>query len=388
MKKRILAVCLIATLILASLGGLTAFAQVSLEECDRCFQTTMNALLDDSDVEGNKINAVRKPVYDITLETLGYVYEYEVANGEGYAIIICDNGEYVAQEVFPDSVSPYKDVEDLCVYVNNMTYLASRDGELYDINTGAVIGEELKEQLTEIAIYYENDGSIVTGKETVEVYYTSKSVDGYETCHRPPQFYYPGLAGGCAAVAGANLIGYYDRFYEDLIPNHSAGLAYLDYFYYNLTDSKVLAAIDELYSNMNGNSNGITEANFKSGLTKYCNNKGLSVDYTSVMSWGKLSYNSVKTSLKANKPIVLFLSTYNTCYIYYGDSYESLSYSFYSGNHVMVGFAYRDVTYNTSSGAQNTRFIYVSTGLSDPDNAYFNIDYNTNINSAYGVNIH
>ena len=50
-------------LILSAAGGITAFADVSLEECDRCFQTTVNGFLEQDDVDGNRIRAERKPVY-------------------------------------------------------------------------------------------------------------------------------------------------------------------------------------------------------------------------------------------------------------------------------------------------------------------------------------
>ena len=107
MKKKIVAFCIAVALIISAFGGMAAFAEVSLEECDKCFQTTVNGFLENDDVEGNKINAVRRPVYDINLQNLGYVYEFEIIGGSGYAIIICDNGNYIAQEFVPDGENPY-----------------------------------------------------------------------------------------------------------------------------------------------------------------------------------------------------------------------------------------------------------------------------------------
>ena len=90
MKKKLLALCMTFALILSVAGGITAFAEVSLEECDRCFQTTVNGFLEQDNVDGNRIRAERKPVYDIALRQLGYLYEFEIVTGNGYAVIICD----------------------------------------------------------------------------------------------------------------------------------------------------------------------------------------------------------------------------------------------------------------------------------------------------------
>ncbi|MDE7439874.1 MAG: hypothetical protein K2N23_05155, partial [Clostridia bacterium] len=190
-------------------------------------------------------------------------------------------------------------------------------------------------------------------------------------------------------VAGGNIVGYFDRYYEDLIPNHEAGKVVSGYYLYNFGDTYVTQAINSLYNDMGGDGNGITEAKFKSGLQKYCSRKGLSCDFTSLKSGGKLSYDSVKSSMKSGKPVALLLNTYNVCDLGFGTQKDYLDYMLFNSNHVMVGFGYRDTTYTLLNGSKsNYRFIYVSTGFGDPSDGYFNMDYNTNIVSAYGVNIH
>lgn len=392
MKKKILALLIISIMMISSLGSLSAFAFVSLEECDKCFQTTMNALLSRDDVEGNSITAVRKPVYDLFLQHLGYVYEFELAEGEGYAIIICDEGNYVAQEVMPHSQSPYKEVgkQEQCVFVNSMSYYKAVDGLICDISSGEQISPEAFDFLKENAVFYKNDNPQDPEYVTVNINYSSiESKDLYAMAFRTPVFCGTGLTGGCAAVAGGNLIGYFDRYYEELIPNHAAGKYISEYYSYNLADTYVYQAIDTLYADMNGTESGINESNFKNGLKTYCARKGLTCDFNSLMSWGKLDYGSVKSSMKNNKPVALLLNTYNTCNIHILNNYDYIDYTKYFGNHVMVGFGYRDITYNMPNGNKdNYRFIYVATGFGDPSDAYFNIDYSTNIVSAYGVNIH
>ena len=291
---------------------MSAVAFVSLEECDKCFQATMNALLDRDDVAGNSITAVRKPVYDLFLLHMGYVYEFELAEGEGYAIIICDEGNYVAHEVMPHSQSPYAEVgeEELCVFVNSMSYYKAVDGKICDITDGEEISAEAFDFLKENAVFYKNEQLKDPEYVTVEIHYSTYDIDTYGMAFATPMFSGSGLTGGCAAVAGGNLIGYFDRYYEDLIPNHSAGHEIDGHYVYNLVDSAVYSAIDQLYADMKGTANGISEANFKSGINKYCSRLGYTCELNSIMSSGKLNYMSVMSNMKANKPVVMFLSKF------------------------------------------------------------------------------
>ena len=315
MKKKIIAILIMVSMLISLIGGISAYAMVSVEECDKCFISTMNTLLDREDVAGESISATRKPVYDIKLEQLGYVYEYEVAEQEGYAIIICDDGAYVAIEVFTDSVSPYSQVPEAeqNVFVNTMSYYKAVEGEIRIIETDETISAEAYAVLEENAILYKNSGLEDAEYVDIVIEYTGEPVEDYhKMSYKTPEYGNVGLTGGCAAVAGGNLIGYFDRYYEDLIPNHAAGEMKLGYYFYSYADDFVLEAIDTLYVDMNGDGSGITEANFKSGLQKYCSRKGLSCSFTSLKSWGKLNYDSVKSSMKDGKPVALLLNTYNT----------------------------------------------------------------------------
>lgn len=392
MKKKIVAFCMLIALILGTVGGVSAFAEVSLEECDKCFQTTVNAFLQQEDVEGNKIKALRKPVYDIGLQNLGYVYEFELAEGKGYAIIICDDGNYIAQEFVPHTQSPYTQVgeEEMCVYINAKTYLKHNGTAFCYIETSEEVSAEVLEIFAENAVLYKQDSYPVQEKRTVTVNYTSYNSDNKYLSKRIPAFSNAiGLVGACAAVAGTNILGFYDRYYEDLIPNHTAGILAYGNYLYNLADSYVDDAMRVLYADMKGDGSGITETNFKSGLQTYCARKNLSCNFTSIMSSGTLNYNSVKQSIEENKPVALLLSTYTVCDVEGYSGYDRHIYNMFYGDHVMVGFGYCDIDYYHSDGSSsNYKFIYVAAGLGDPDDGFFNINYCTNINSAYKVYIH
>ncbi|MDE7087129.1 MAG: hypothetical protein K2O67_02945 [Clostridia bacterium] len=392
MKKKILTLCLTVLLSFGAIGGsISAFADVSLEACDLCFQQTVNAILEEDEVNGNSIVTQRKPLYDLKLNNLGYVYSFETSLGAGYAVVICDNGNYIAQEFVKESVSPYAEVsdEELCVYAYTMTYFKSVDGQICDIKTSAPLSEEVLNSLSEIAVFYQGDADTDYVKKTVTVYYTARAYDNKSLCWGVPKYVNVGWTSGCAAVAGGNLIGYYDRFYEDLIPNHKAGMSNGELFIYYSADEYVNSTISTLYADMNGSADGITEADFKSGMKKYCSRKGLSCDFTSLKSGSSLNYNSVKDCINGGYPLVLFLNTYTVCDIFEQETFGEIFYEIHSGNHVMPGFGYTDITYTLNDGSKSEyKFINVSTGWSNPITAYFNIEYCTNIVSAYKVNIH
>lgn len=394
MKKKFAVLFLMLALVISALGGTVAFAQVSLEECDKCFQATISGLVDGEDVDGGKIAAERKPVYDIDLQQLGYVYEFEISSGSGYAIIICDDGNYVAQEMVTKTPSPYVDVADgeLCVYVNSLTYLKYFGGAFYDIATLEEISSENVALLRENAIIYKASEGLDYESVSVTINYQSRTSDAKSLSKRIPHYTSPGgLESACAAVAGCNLIGFYDRYYEQLIPNHIAGYEAYGYYLYNLADTYVYDCIRDLYAKMDGSAAGITENNFKKGMQNYCAEKGLTCDFNQLVSSGKLNYDAVKQSIAENKPIVLMLSTYNICSIsgYSSNKYDRYDYQLSQGNHMMAGFGYYQIYYTLSNGTKQTNtFIEVATGFARKSEAYFNINYSTNINSAYKVYIH
>ena len=140
---------------------------------------------------------------------------------------------------------------------------------------------------------------------------------------------------------------------------------------------------------MNGTADGISETNFKKGMQKYCEDKGFNCIFTPITSSGKLNFSSVKQSINENKPIALLVSTYTIADIINYDGYDYYGYDFYYGNHIMAGFGYYGLDYTLTDGSSlRSEFVYVASGYSKPVDAFFNINYSTNINSAYKVYIY
>ena len=389
MKKRFLAAGLAVALSVATVPvTISANAEVKEEECDRLFAATVNSLIDESDVENGKISALRKPLYDISVEPLGYVYEFSLKNSDGYAIIVSTDGKYVAQEIMPDAVSPYSESEGQCIYVGNLTYLQYTDGVYTDAESGTVIPEEVVEHLAEDALY--GDGGAITGGTQVTINYVSKTKNDYRMAIIPPAYISSPFVSGCACIAGENIVGYFDRYCPNLIPNYEPGYEYMGYYFYSGESTKTREVLIQLYDDMGTTeSEGTTTQQFLDGMKKFSNRAGYNFSYSSCMSGGKLNYSTAMNSMLNNKPIALFLSGYNVADIGEGNNKDDFGYALYSANHVMVGFGYYEANYTYSSGQQETlQFLYVASGAIGKPNGYFNINYNTKINDAYAVSIY
>ena len=389
MKKRFFAAGIAVALCVAATPlTISASAEIKEDECDRLFAATVNSLIDESDVENGKISALRKPLYDISVEPLGYVYEFSLKDGDGYAIIVNTDGNYVAQEVMPHAVSPYAESEGTCVYVGTMTYLEYSDGVYTDAESGTVVPEEVVEYLADDALY--GDGGAITGTQVVNIYYKSKSVNENFMAYFIPHNSSSPYVSACACIAGSNIVAYYDRYCPNLIPDYEPGYEYMGYYFYYAQSTEVRNVVTSLYSDMGTTaSEGTTAAQFLSGMSKYANRAGYTFGYSSCMSGGNFNYSAAKSGIDNNRATALFLSGYNVAELGEYENRDVAGYILSAANHVMVGFGYRDVTYTYDSGAQETfNYINVASGISDRSEGYFNINYNTKINDAYSVSIY
>lgn len=389
MKKRIFAAGLAVALSFVAVPvTISASAEIKEEECDRLFAATINSLIDESDVENGKINALRKPLYDISIEPLGYVYEFSLKDSEGYAIIVNTDGNYIAQEVMPNAISPYTDSVGQCVYVGTMIYLEYSEGVYTNAESGTVVPEEVVEYLAEDALY--GDGGTISGTSRVTINYKSKSEDYYKMALTTPYNSSSPYVSACACIAGSNIVAYFDRYCPLLVPNSEPGYEYMGYYFYHSVTAETTSVVVQLYSDMGTTAeSGTTAQQFLDGMKKYSNRAGYSFSYTSCMSGNKFSYSKVQNSMKNNQPVALFLSGYNVGYFGQQDGQDSMGYILSAANHVMVGFGYREITYTYDSGEQETfNYIYVASGVDSSPQGYFNINYNTKINDAFAVSIY
>ena len=389
MKKHFFAAGLAIALSVAAIPAtIVASAEVKEDECDRLFAATVNSLIDESDVENGKISALRKPLYDISVEPLGYVYEFELKDSEGYAIIVNTDGNYVTQEVMPHVASPYAESEGKCIYVGNLTYLEYEDGVYTDAESGAVVPEEVVDYLADDALY--GDGGTVSGSVRVTIEYVNRSEDYYLMALTTPSNTSSPYVSACACIAGSNIMSYFDRYCPLLMPNTEPGYEYMGYYFYHSETSESMGVVSQLYADMGTTAeSGTTVQQFLNGMKTYSNRAGYNFSYTSCMSGGSLSYSKVQSSMKNDQPVALFLSGYNVGHISEEEGYDGIAYVLSAANHVMVGFGYWQINYTYKSGNQETfNYIYVASGVDTRSSGYFNINYNTKINDAFAVRIY
>lgn len=235
----------------------------------------------------------------------------------------------------------------------------------------------------------------LSSTETEIISYATKSYTIYTINKTYPEYYNTntGLSNTCANVAGSNVIGFYDRYYDELIPNCTVGFETARYYMYQYMPSignQIQGVINDLYVRMGTNNPvaGTTQTQYKAGLTSYVNSKNRSTSYSSVMTGSSFDLNKAITQFEAGNPITLFLSGYNFTKLNDNGSVVSLNKIIYEGNHIAVAYGYQKVEYYNSNGGliKSKTYLYVATGFSDNGMVYI-VNNNGTLNDAEAVHI-
>lgn len=384
MKKKLFVIALAVGLLAANFTVISTASALSVDKCDEVFAQALSEFMADEGYGSQTIAADKQIVYDMGLEELGVLYTFTAGGEDGYAVVVDSTEGCTLSECFFGAENPYSGMEGTKVYAGPMIYLGYEDGE-YTLGGEALSDEEVAD-IADTA--YAASGSFTTSSETV--YYTYRSYDGYVLASQYPKYTEVGLASACAPVAGGNLIGYYDRFCTNLIPDYTPGVELPNGLYmYYFAGTQVIDMIYDLYDDMGTTSIGTTYDQFISGMQTYCSRAGYTFSYSDCMSGGSLNYSYVKSEIDAGRPVALFVSQYTVSTIVQQSSSDYISNMHGTGNHVMAGFGYYDITYTlTSGGTQNSRYVAVATGLGRQSSGYFNIDRDTTINDACSINIY
>lgn len=258
----------------------------------------------------------------------------------------------------------------------------------------------MENAFAESEIYYGNDVAYSSASsvsaEIENFSYSTKQVVSNRVNASFPDYFNtnPALTNYCANVAGANIIGYYDRFYENLIPDYIPGMqrpnAYI-YYAMNVNQSLKQGVIDSLYVSMQTNypEPGTSQAQYKNGLTSYVNSKNLSISFTSVLTNSAFDFNKVKTQIDNGKPITLYLADFNFSHFSDDGSSVTISKNFYSGNHIAIAYGYEKIDYYNAAGSliYTITFLYASSGILTVNGVYI-VGANGTINHAEAVNIY
>lgn len=194
------------------------------------------------------------------------------------------------------------------------------------------------------------------------------------------------MPNACGPVAGAIVVGYYDKYYENLIPDWQS------YFpstgrYRGQNMTNVIPLIQDLYNRMETNvaGPGVSEAEFKAGLTSYVVDKGFNISYQHIWNGYSFDYSTFGQAVADNKVSALLVLESDVYELYLGDGYDNLTTTHLSGNHIMVAYGEYEVKYETDNGTVVDKYIKVATGQSSTLLALYKVG--SYIDTSYVVSI-
>lgn len=197
-----------------------------------------------------------------------------------------------------------------------------------------------------------------------------------------------GLTNACGAVAGTEIVAYYDKYYPNMIPGWES--FYAASGKYRPQDKVYVPDVmNELYTLMRTNIDGagVSDSDFLNGLTQYIRNKGYGVNMQTVLSGTTVDYAACKAAINNNKAIALLSSPADLYTMNDGATQDSISTLTISDYHIMVASGYKEVKYYKNGSLFRTdRYLVVSTGLMGTKTAYYKVD-NHKLNGVYIVNI-
>jgi len=228
----------------------------------------------------------------------------------------------------------------------------------------SVSAEGTSSEISEIR-YGLEDSPIISSYATETVNFTKRETNYYEVKNGVP-LYQGLLSNSCGATAGAIIVGFYDKYFEELIPNYTS---YLTNGNYKGNDStNVPQLMQELYDLMRTNVDdvGVSEADCLDGLKTYVQNKNRNIKYTSIKSSPNVNSATYLYAMNSNIPVIVFgsnviIQTFNT-----GSTSENIFNNTISNNHIFVGYGYYVVKYY--SGSNNFRtdtYMRVACGRTD-----------------------
>ena len=226
-------------------------------------------------------------------------------------------------------------------------------------------------------------------EQTETINYSRKEVQEYSISGNLPLYIMSDdNPAGCANVAGAVIIGYYDRFCENLVPNVKTYVQLGNFIRYTKQTQEISDLIGEFADLMGSNDNGAgtTINGFHRGMRAYVSGKGYNYSYNSV---GNLSFSSYKNAVENNKPVAIFLRNYSLLKSTgNSDEKDNIVTEHSTIAHVVVGCGYRvDTYYNSNNNVIASRtYLKVSDGADGMALQYLAVSGSA-IENAYAINI-
>ena len=364
------------------------------ESLDPADQSFMDFILSDTDYKG-EIEYTHSPLYNEELEVNGRQYDFTVGGVEGYALLTeiqsINKTFYEVEELFYNKQSPFEECEGLPVYITHQVYLDYKNNAFYNLADDYFVADEIIDEYAYKGFGYFGSGTFVEQVQTVN--YSSKTTETYSIPYDLPN-YRGSVDGetGCSNTAGAVLIGYYDRFHENLIPNYKSYVQVGSVVRYRIGTPEIFDLVEQLYVLMGTDVNhlGTTFEEFQNGMSQYVSGKGYTYTTTNMFTNGALNLTNYKTSVENGKPVALFLTGYAFLdSITETTSTDTIKSDYSSNSHVVIGCGYKIDTYYNASGTITAvrNYLKVASGTEGYNIGYLNINGFGNIDRAISVNI-
>ncbi len=227
----------------------------------------------------------------------------------------------------------------------------------------------------------------VTQSETIN--YSRKETSEYEFQYGIPDYYNMTDSTSCANVAGAVVIGYYDRFCEELMPNFKSYYQLGSAIAYRSGGADAKNVMTTLYTLMGTDVGGAgtTFDGFHAGMKSYVNGHGYSY-ITEDM--GNIDFSKYKNAVEADKPVAIFLSTFSFKITGSDDgTTEIIKNDYCTTGHVVVGYGYKvDTYYNDNNQVIATRtYLKVASGLFTYKKTNLCLDGKSKVSRATAITI-
>lgn len=200
--------------------------------------------------------------------------------------------------------------------------------------------------------------------------------EDYEIKYGLPTYYAEYGTTVCANTAGAIIIGYYDRFNENLLPDYKTYSKLGSRIIYKVQNDVISSLVNQLKDLMQGDQDGATFAEFTNGMTTYATRAGYTYTQQDVMSGSSLNMTKIKTAITEGKPILLFLRDFTFSSIQETDSTLTLENTYGNYTHVVACYGYTEIKYyNNNQLVYTAKFLKIKSGFIDMAGSnYLNID--------------
>lgn len=226
---------------------------------------------------------------------------------------------------------------------------------------------------------------------TEYVNFASKQMEEYTFPYSVPYYYSNNFSNACGPIAGAIVVGYYDKYYENLIPDYTA--YYEATGRYKLPDSiNVPTTLRALYILMRTNQDaaGVSEQECLDGLKSYVEWRGSSLSYTAVKTLNSsFNFTTYKNQINAGNPVLLFCDSVQLLDLVFEETRDIISPGISSVDHIVVAFGYCKCYYYDENGNnfRTDTYLRIATGWTANKTGCIKVD-GVSIDSGFAVDIY